>query len=92
MNAELVAMWRTLAPDACLDTEELSRAFGISLRAIHSRVEVGTLPQPAFLGGKRRTDGIKGWNSNGTRGVRMTHKNKWRVRDILRYIDSQPKS
>lgn len=88
MNAEIVAFWRTLPPNACLSTEELAKGFGVCGQAIRCRVKAGTLPPPKHLGGKMHADS-RGWNSISSRGRRMTMQSRWHVGDVLRCIDSQ---
>ena len=86
MNADMIALWRTLAPDACLSTAEISNGIGVCAQAIRKRVKDGKMPPPAFIGGKSHSD-VNGWHSNGTRGRPMTIQSRWRVRDILRWLD-----
>jgi Zn-dependent peptidase ImmA (M78 family) len=87
MNTEMIALWHTLSPDACLSTAELAKGFGVSAEAIRKRVKAGSLPPPKYLGGKMHA--AKGWSSIGNCGRPMMQKSKWRVGDILKSIDSR---
>ncbi len=78
MNAETIALWRTLPKNACLSINEIARCLGISTGAIHNRVSRGTFPKP-------KCNGEYGFNSL------PNHKNKanqWLALDVVRWIDA----